>query len=77
MIDLIGNRIKIVGHSDPSLIGREGIVLFETKKTFLIQTQNKRITVLKDNGIFEIYYNNKGVRLPGSKLVGKPEKRWL
>ncbi|MBP1357441.1 MAG: ribonuclease P protein subunit [Sulfolobus sp.] len=77
MIDLIGNRIKIVGHSDPSLIGREGIVLFETKKTFLIQTQNKRITVLKDNGIFEIYYNNKGVRLPGSKLVGKLEKRWF
>ncbi|QIW23284.1 ribonuclease P [Sulfolobus sp. S-194] len=76
MIDLIGSKVKILGHSDPSLIGREGIILFETKKTFLIQTQNKIIRVLKSNGIFEIYSENRKVIFPGYKLVGRIEKRW-
>ncbi|BFH73480.1 ribonuclease P protein subunit [Sulfurisphaera javensis] len=77
MIDLIGTRIKILGHSDPSLIGREGIVIYESRKTFLIQAGSKRIRVLKDNGIFEFYLNGRSIVLPGSKLVGKLEKRWL
>ena len=75
-LDLIGSKIKILGYSDPNLIGKEGIIVFETRKTFLIQTPKKRITVFKDNGIFEIYYNNKKLIIPGSKLTGKLEKRW-
>ena len=77
MIDLIGSKIKILGYSDPNLIGKEGTIIFETKKTFLVQIPHKRITIFKDNGIFEIYYNNKKLVIPGSKLVGKIEKRWI
>lgn len=76
MIDLIGSKIKILGYTNPNLIGKEGIVLFETKKTFLIQTERKRIMVLKQNGIFEIFSDNKRIIVPGDKLVGKLEKRW-
>jgi len=77
LLDLIGSKVKILGYTDPNLIGKEGTIVFETRKTFLIQTPKKRITVFKDNGIFEIYYNNKKLVLPGSKLVGKLEKRWV
>jgi len=76
MIDLIGNKIKVLGYSDPNIIGKEGTIIFETRKTFLVQTPQKRITIFKDNGIFQIYYNNKNLVIPGSKLVGKIEKRW-
>ena len=75
-LDLIGNKIKILGYSDPNLIGKEGIIVFETRKTFLIQIPQKRITIFKGNGIFEIYYSNKKLIVPGSKLIGKLEKRW-
>ncbi|MDT7875668.1 ribonuclease P [Sulfolobus sp. SCGC AB-777_L09] len=75
-MDLIGATIKVLSHSDPSLIGRQGIVILETQKTFLIKEGNKSIRVLKQNGIFQINFKSRSLIIPGSQLVGKLEKRW-
>ncbi|BDB97650.1 MAG: ribonuclease P protein subunit [Saccharolobus sp.] len=76
-LDYIGAKIKILYHSDPSLILREGYIILETEKTFLIKIgdKNKIIRVLKANGIFEITFKGKSFIIAGYKLVGKPWKR--
>jgi RNase P/RNase MRP subunit p29 len=52
-----------------------GIVMDETKNTIKIKTNNKIITVLKQNTIFEINIKNNTFIVDGSKLISRIEKR--
>ena len=75
MLDYIGSKVKVLYHTDQSLVSKEGIIIFETEKMFLVKLadKNKIIKIFKANGIFEITF--KSFIVAGHKLVRKPWKR--
>ncbi|NPA97337.1 MAG: ribonuclease P protein subunit [Crenarchaeota archaeon] len=74
--ELIGLKVRIVSHSDPTLVGLEGIIVDETRSTLLIDCGGRRKRVLKLYGIFEFTLpNGKRVSLDGSEILGRPEDR--
>ncbi|ABP94276.1 MULTISPECIES: ribonuclease P protein component 1 [Metallosphaera] len=73
--DLIGKRVRILTHSDPSLVGREGIIILETEKTFLVKAGDNAFSVYKPNGIYEIDFKRRRLTICGDALIGKPIKR--
>lgn len=76
--ELIGLKIRIVSHSDPSLVGKSGVVVDETSNTLVIleNRKNKKIRVTKCYGIFEFELQSKErIIIDGSLLLGRPEDR--
>lgn len=76
--ELIGLRIKILTHSDPTLIGRKGKVIDETMNTLVIldEDKNKKLIVPKLYGIFEFLLpSGKRISVDGTLIHGRPEDR--
>ncbi|MCQ2976535.1 MAG: ribonuclease P protein component 1 [archaeon] len=80
--ELIGLEIKIVDSSDSYLIGLTGIIIDETKKTFLIQTNsnlNGKSTeklIQKDVSVFQFKVpSGTIVEIDGKILLNRPEDR--
>jgi ribonuclease P protein subunit POP4 len=66
---IIGSYITILGHSNYKLIDKSGIIIYETRKTLLIELKNgKRIRVFKNDGVYQIIYKSKICYVNGSKL---------
>ncbi len=76
--ELIGLRAEVEGSSNNSMIGLGGLVVDETRNTFVIETEQKngekRIQKSRNTFIFEL---NEGVRVRvrGDMLVARPEDR--
>jgi len=73
--ELIGMHVKIKNCTDPSWIGKSGIILDETKNTFLIKINKDEKKIIKKTAIFEFELDKKKVALDGSKIAYKPENR--
>ncbi len=75
--ELIGLRVEVVSHSDPSLIGIKGTIVDETRNTLIIKTpRGERKRILKLYGVFKLYLDD-GVEvvIDGSSILGRPEER--
>ncbi|MEM1560020.1 MAG: ribonuclease P protein subunit [Ignisphaera sp.] len=76
--ELIGLKIKIASHSDPTLVGKSGVVVDETSNTLIIldEDKNKKIRVPKCYGIYEFELQSKErIIIDGTLLLGRPEDR--
>lgn len=69
--EFTGARIGVIDSKNQSLIGICGVVLEETKNTFLIKTPQGRKSVLKKDTTFEI---NKET-INGNQINKRPEDR--
>ncbi len=69
--EFIGCRARIIECTDPSLVGVEGIVIDETRNTFLIDANGKEKMVAKDIAKFEI----NGDVIDGKRIKYRPEDR--
>ncbi len=80
-IEFIGLNVKIVDASDKTLIGVEGIVIDETKNTFLIKVKknNKHhvIRVAKKGTWFLFDYEGKKFKVYGDMIIVQPHKRLI
>ncbi len=74
-LDFIGSWVRILNHTDPTLVGKEGLVIEDTENAFMIGSNSRKILVIKQNGLFQISTKGKIFVVPGTKLIGKPEKR--
>ena len=73
---LIGLSIHIVQSSSSDLEGIRGIIVDESHNILKIQTENKIISVSKENQVFEIITkNNEVVIVEGYLLKGSPDQR--
>ena len=68
--DLIGVDLAVVAADNPSLVGKRGRVIDETKHTITIAEGAKRTTILKNGATFLI--NNKKIK--GTTLNKRPEE---
>ena len=73
--ELIGLPVKVNQCKDPSWTKRTGIIIDETKNTFLIRINNKNKRIAKKIATFEFKQKRKGIKLNGLKIAYKPEDR--
>ncbi len=69
--ELIGLSIKVIDCSDTSLEETEGIIIDETKNTFLIKTGDREKRIAKDIARFEI----DGISIEGNEIKWHPWER--
>jgi len=73
--ELIGRCVKIVECSDPAWQDKTGIIIDETKNTFLIEMNQTQKRIAKKIATFEFEYDDKKITINGSKITYRPEDR--
>jgi ribonuclease P protein subunit POP4 len=73
--ELVGLKARVVRSSDPSLVGREGVVVYETMKTIHMICGGRRIIVPKKSTDFEFMVEGSPVILAGGTILRRPEDR--
>jgi RNase P/RNase MRP subunit p29 len=73
-MNVIGERLTIIGSMDPSKKGRTGIVLLDTARTLVLDSNGRTFRVEKEGNIFQVS-NSKKV-IAGTDISGRLEDRW-
>lgn len=73
--ELIGRHVKIKECKDSSWVGKSGLILDETKNTFLIKIDDQQKKIAKNIATFEFEFDGKKITIDGSKIVFRPEDR--
>lgn len=73
--ELIGLRVRVVKHPDPSLAGCEGVVLDETRNTLSLSSGGKARVVQKKGSTFEFELDGRKVTIEGVEISHRPEDR--
>ncbi len=73
--EFIGRNVSIIKCTDPSWIGREGIITDETKNTFTLKINEEYKIIGKKNSEFKFEIKGNDVILNGTKINFKPEDR--
>lgn len=71
----IGLEVEIVDSTDPTLRGRKGKVIDETKNTLIIDTGRKTIRVPKNIVTLKFLLPDGEVVVEGKRIVMRPEER--
>ncbi|RME55512.1 ribonuclease P protein subunit [Candidatus Woesearchaeota archaeon] len=73
--EFVGREIEIISCTNPSLVGKKGVVVDETKNTFTIDEKGTFKKVLKSHIIFRTKFQGKVLEIDGKELVFRPEDR--
>lgn len=73
--ELIGRNVRVVQCTDPTFVNKYGIIIDETKNTFLLEIDDKQIRIAKNSAVFKFEYNQKKITIKGSRLLYRPEDR--
>jgi len=73
--EFIGLQVKIIDCKDPLWKGKTGVILDETKNTFLIEIKNQKKRISKKIATFEFEFDGKKKMLDGLKIAFRPEDR--
>ncbi len=73
--ELIGRKVTVIECTDPSWMNLTGLIIDETKHTFLIETNKKQKRIAKQTAMFAFEYHGKKIIVKGSQLVYRPEER--
>jgi len=73
--EFIGKQVIISDCSDPSLIDITGVIVDETKNTFIIDVNGQLKCVAKNIAEFSIKKHNTLIKVKGSRISFRPEDR--
>ncbi len=73
--EFIGQYVKIVECTDPNWKGQSGLIVDETKNTFLIKTDHGNKKIAKKTAIFEFKTDDEKIIIDGKKIAYRPEDR--
>ena len=73
--ELIGRTVTIIECTDPSWMNLSGLIIDETKHTFLIETDKKQKRIAKQTATFAFEYHGKKIIVKGTRLIYRPEDR--
>ncbi|MDG6228616.1 MAG: ribonuclease P protein subunit [Candidatus Thermoplasmatota archaeon] len=73
--ELIGLQVRISSCTDPTWVQISGVIINETKNTFLIETKGKVKCIGKDTASFTFERNGTTITVSGSSLRHRPEER--
>jgi ribonuclease P protein subunit POP4 len=73
--EFIGLHVKILDCTDPTWKGQIGLIVDETKNTFLIKTNHGNKKIAKKAAIFEFEYDDEKIIIDGKRIAYRPEER--
>jgi len=73
--ELIGLKVNVVKSTDSKRVDIKGIVLDETQKTFVIDSNGKEKVFPKKECEFEFELNDERVIIDGKKILKRSEER--
>jgi ribonuclease P protein subunit POP4 len=74
--ELLGLRVRVLNHLDPSLDGVEGVIVWETTRSLKVDRGGRVITVLKPGSLLLVEIPGFGwVRVRGDDILGSPPER--
>lgn len=73
--EFIGLKLRVLNSTNPTYVGKEGIVIDETKNTIVIDAGGEKKVIAKKGSVFEFYVNDKRVIIDGSTIVFRPHER--
>ena len=73
--EFIGCAVIIEHCTDPTWIGKQGIIVDETKHLFLIDINHTIKKIEKKTAIFQVTLPERTIRIKGSKINYRPEDR--
>jgi RNase P/RNase MRP subunit p29 len=73
--ELIGLNVRIKECRDPNWVDKSGIIIDETKNTFILEIENEHKRIAKNIAKFEFKKNGKKLLLNGSKIAYRSEDR--
>jgi ribonuclease P protein subunit POP4 len=73
--ELIGRMVTIIECTDPSWINLSGLIIDETKHTFLIEIEKNQKRIAKQTATFAFEYHDNKTIVKGTRLVYRPEER--
>jgi ribonuclease P protein subunit POP4 len=73
--ELIGLEGEIVSASDPTLVGKKGVIVDETMNTLILSTPRGEKRVPKKIVVIKVKINKEEVVIQGKRLIGRPEDR--
>jgi len=74
----ISRNLQVTGSTDPTLVGMSGMVMDETRRTILVKTGSKEVTLAKDTIRFTIDDEESDGTLVGQRpeeRIGKAYRR--
>ena len=74
-MEFIGLEIEIIKSTNHSLNGLKGVVVDETKNTLIIETNEGRKSLLKQQIHFGFTYDQKKYVIDGKMICFRPEER--
>jgi RNase P/RNase MRP subunit p29 len=73
-MNVIGERLTVLSSTDPSKEGRTGIVLLDTARTLVLDSDGSVLRVEKAGSVFRVSGSNTVVA--GADIAGRLEDRW-
>jgi len=75
--ELIGLPVRVLSHYDPSLVGVEGVIVWETARSLRVRTREGReLVILKSGALLALQLpGGEWVRVRGDHLLGRPSDR--
>ena len=74
--ELIGLKTRIIESGDPHLLNMKGIIIDETKKTLILETNKGKKMIPKNIIRLRLTLpDGNTVKVPGGLLTGRPEER--
>lgn len=74
--ELIGMRTTVAGSSDPGMVGVSGVIVYETKSMFVLDTgPGGQKSVPKATNVWSFDVSGTTVRVPGSRIARRPIDR--
>jgi RNase P/RNase MRP subunit p29 len=73
--ELIGKNITIRECTDPQWKNKSGVIIDETKNTFLLEINHQRKQIAKKTATFEFTDNEKKIFIEGNRLLYRSEDR--
>ncbi len=74
--ELIGLEARVVGSSDPTLLGVCGKIIDETRNVLVVEQVGKNKIISKSSSTFLITLpGGAGITVEGKKLIGRPDVR--
>jgi RNase P/RNase MRP subunit p29 len=73
-MNVIGRRLTVLSSTDPSKEGRTGVVLLDTARTLVLDSNGRRLRVEKEGSVFQVSDSKKVIA--GVDISGRLEDRW-
>ena len=73
-MNVIGERLTVLSSTDPLKEGRTGLVLLDTAKTLVLDSDGSVLRVEKAGSVFRVSGSN--TVIAGADITGRLEDRW-